>query len=540
MKILGLGGSGHDYCACIVSDGYIEIAVEEERFSRERHSMGARSHGMLSLQRLLKQTGTKLNDYDILAANSLLHPNFIKHHLGTRVHLVNHHMAHAASVYYTSGYDESAIFIADGSGSDNETISFMYAKKNEIRCLEKYFGYINPNPYEDFTRDHSYGEFYAFFSLVCGFTRYQAGKTMGLAPFGKPTYLDLFRRLFYVNKQNVFVTNYLDSHLQKLLRIINEETDNKAIQEMRQDIAFAAQVTLEECVIKQLNYLYEITKSSYLCMAGGTALNSTLNGKILHQTPFSYLYIVPAANDTGTAIGAALSAYYASDQLKQIPRKLLTPYLGFSYLQSEIENVLEKHKDKIIYTKCDRKQLIEYASKDIAQGKIIGWYQGKSEIGPRALGNRSILAHPGKPEIKDYINNYVKYREDFRPFAPAVLEEKANEYFEMKGLTESPYMLFVVKVKQEKRDEIPAVTHVDGTARLQTVSFENNPLFYDLIKGFYDSTGLPMILNTSFNTKGEPIVETPKDAMETFLKCSIETLYLDQYKIEKVSKQYEM
>jgi carbamoyltransferase len=296
------------------------------------------------------------------------------------------------------------------------------------------------------------------------------------------------------------------------------------------NIAYAGQYHLEQILLACANFLYRKTKSKNLCIAGGVALNSVANYKILENTHFENIFIQPAAGDAGTSIGAALYGYYhIMDQPMPSTKEKFSPYLGKNYSKQSIEQAIGLYKEKLLIVKPEH--LFKETAKILSEGKIIGWFQGKSEIGPRALGNRSILADARNKDMKDSINSRIKHREAFRPFAPLVLENKQADYFS----TDHPsyYMLLVPYIHEAKRDEVPSITHVDGTGRVQTVSETMNPVLHDLLSAFYDLTGTPILLNTSFNDNGEPIVETPTDAIECFLNIDLDYLIMDDYILSK-------
>ena len=337
---------------------------------------------------------------------------------------------------------------------------------------------------------------------------------MGLAPYGTDRYYDQLRPFVKLLKKGQVRIDLRSGEFEKVLDSIMADTKPEEEYSKKADLAWAGQKILEEALVHCANYLYEVTKCPYLCIAGGVGLNSVANGKVLQQTPFEQIFIQPASGDSGTSLGAAMWGYYSiMKQSRNLGQGLImkNAYLGREYSDEEIQESFKEFPDMII----DKPEnLTKSAAKLIADGKIVSMFQGGSEYGPRALGHRSILANPAIPNMKDILNMRVKFREEFRPFAPAVLYEHQTEYFELEQYT--PFMLIVCDVKEDKRKVIPAVTHVDGTARLQSVSKENGGIFYDLISEFYQITNVPVILNTSFNVKGQPIVETPSDAVRWF------------------------
>lgn len=520
MKILGLGGSVHDYSCCLLEDGKIIRAIEEERISREKNARGPKSADLRCIDYCLN--GQPLDDIDLIVTNDIFDEEVLKNHKELwRYFKINHHLAHAASSYYTSGYEEAAILVIDGVGSGfnnaGEALSMGYAHKDNIEINEKYFGV-------------SLAKFYSHFMYICGFNFLQEGKVMGLAPYGKDTYVEEMMKFVEIdlpNKLDIHIYN--DELMGQFSSLIRSDTRKES--EVLADIAYATQYVFEESVIKVLNYLYDKTKCKKLCYSGGAALNSVLNGQIIRRTGFEEVYVFPAAGDSGVGIGAALYAYYNICHKGEHERnRLQSCYFGKSY-NDEIEKVLKEHQDSVVYEKADDSALFDLTARYISDGNIIGWFQDGAETGPRALGNRSILADPRIAEMKDTLNKRVKFREHFRPFAPMVTKDKVKEYFE--GANDNAFMLFVEQVNKDKQSVIPAVTHVDGSARLQTVGAENNLKMYNLLQSFEKVTGVPVLLNTSFNIKGQPIVETPADAIDAFINCDMDILVMDRFIIKK-------
>jgi len=379
---------------------------------------------------------------------------------------------------------------------------------------------------------------------------------MGLAPYGEPSpYMDFFSEFVHTNSDGTydldpkFIYAMLGNTLglsqfywqaqppeiqkiwQKFLDLRGKNIRQKG-QEITQDdmnIAFAGQVILEEIMMGLATRIKQLTNSDYLCLSGGVALNSVTNGKILQSGLFKDVYIMPAAGDDGQAIGKLLLDIKSKDL--PVNTQISTAYLGPQYSQEATLSAISRSGDKIKATNMPEDDLSAEIASRIAKGEVIGWYQGKSEIGPRALGNRSILADPRNPDMRDHINHKVKFREWYRPLAPVIIEELTHEYFDAKH--PSPFMLLVANVLPEQRVVIPAVTHIDGSARLQTVAHKQNPQYYNLIAEFNRQTGIPVLLNTSFNGKGEPIVETPQDAINSFLKMKLDALVLGNYLITK-------
>lgn len=548
MNILGLSGPGHDLCFCLVKDGEIKVSIEEERISREKHGLGIHSKLGHGKNYCLNALNLKEEDLDCIVTNDLTYSGFLKMLFKEDVTIINHHLAHAASAYYVSGFEESAVLVVDASGSVDgdrkEVTSFGYASKGDINLTKKYYGSVwHLNDYTDrrIGRNdeivtNSLGDFYKLFTFLCGFGFLEEGKLMGLAPYGKDTYVKKIWNYIDILEDGEIKIELNKKEFFDFYRELTENRTGDELFRIQADLAYAAQDILEECIIQLLNKLYQEVKTDKLCFAGGVALNSVLNGKIVARTPFREIYVQPAANDAGTAIGAAMYGYY---KLMGNPYKhdfvMKTAYTGCEYQEKAILDALEKNQSRLEWKRLSDEEIVKVAANRISEGAIIGWFQGRSEIGPRALGNRSILADPRRKDMKDIINHRVKFREGFRPFAPSVLLEYSKEYFEMDE-NESPFMLLVYKVREDKRDIIPAVTHVDGTARVQTVTKENGR-YHDLIQEFNNITQVPVILNTSFNTKGQPIVETPEDAIQCFLNCDLDDLFIGNYKVRKMEEQ---
>ena len=562
MIILGLNYYFHDSTACIIKDGKLIAAIEEERLNRDKHT---RSFPMLAIERCLKIAKLKYNDIDHIAVSIKPSHNlgkkimyslknlktlkvFINHELvhgynkqksfwnwfgyhwdskktGPKVHFIEHHLSHAAGTFFVSPYKEAALLSIDGSG-EWATTWLGYGKENTTKCLgQSYF-------------PHSLGSFYEAITQFCGFrTSYDEGKTMGLAPMGDPeVFLEQVEKIITVNKdgQLSFDLSYFNYQnmswkrcSDKFFKIFGEPRKHgEEFKKHHMDAAAAFQRVLENKVLEICNILYKKTKAKYLVISGGVSLNSVMNGRIVRESPFKDIYVMPAAGDNGTAIGAA---YYLYNGIFKKSRNFIhtNPYVGTRYTNEEIEKVLKGSKLNYEYHEdiCDKSALL------LEEGKIIGWFQGAMEIGPRALGNRSILANPAFPQMKDKINAEVKFREAYRPFAPSAILESKDEFFDLE--VEAPFMLKVCNVLKEKQDVIPAVTHVDGSARLQTVSKNLNPRYHNLIKKLGDKTGIPVVLNTSFNIQGEPIVESPQDAIRCFFSTGLDVLIIGDFMVLK-------
>jgi carbamoyltransferase len=570
MLILGLNMFHADASAAIIDDGKVLFAVAEERLNRKKHFAGFPA---LAVKACLEAAGARISDLDHVAvgqdsdahlakkvqyavANPTRILNFIKMRqrkeamrdvrsllatsldadascLKFQEHHVEHHLAHIASAYYCSPWDRAAGFSYDGSG---DFVSTMMARceGNSIEVLERVF------------LPHSLGSFYTMLCEFIGYKKYgDEGKVMGLAPYGKDTYCEKLRQLIHLrnggfqlemqyfqplgSNQGMEVladgSVELARHFSDRMRDLFGEPrePHSEITQRDMDLAFAMQQRFEEVFFHLLNQLYKKVPCQNLAMAGGCALNSVANGKVFTKTPFRQTWIQPAAGDEGLAIGAALHTYHSV--LNQ-PRsyELKNSYLGSEFSDSQIEQTLKSCRLK--YRKLAREQLLETVADQIAAGNVVGWFQGRMEWGPRALGNRSILAHPGLATMKDVLNARIKHREWFRPFAPSILAEHQHEFFEHDH--PSPFMLHVYKIRPEKRSELCAVNHVDDTGRLQSVAREENPLYYDLVKTFQKKTGTPVVLNTSFN-ENEPIVCAPREAIDCFSRTRMDVLAIGPF-----------
>lgn len=569
MKILGVGADVLISSAAVIEDGRVVVAVAEERLNRQKMS---RVFPDQAIAYCLRRANCKLDaiDHVAVAWNPGVHirsassrythtqrwrgeylasiPGALLNHLGdsvevdqvdelirmaggnTRITFVNHHMAHGACAFYLSSFSKAAILTVDGRG-ERETTTWCVGQENQIEKLQAVY------------LPHSLGLMYGTFTQYLGFRPdSDEWKLMALASYGEegnPYYprtralvnllddgrfeMDLSYFSYYLfDKQPTMYT----SKLQELLGPPRSSDDS--IEQRHCDIAWALQRVFEETCTHMLVRLHAMTGESRLAVAGGAVMNSVYNGKISETTHFKEVFVPPCPDDTGVSVGAALYAYHCllGGQKREAVEH---NYWGPSYSTEEIEETLSKYK-----IRAERHNDIAHVTaRLLTEGKLIGWFQGAMEFGQRALGNRSILADPRDARAKDQVNTAVKYRESFRPFAPAVLEECAHEYFELpKGVT-VPFMEKVYPVRPGKRELIPAVVHVDRTGRLQTVSRRDNPRFYDLIRYFGELTGVPVVLNTSFNLNREPIVCSPTDAIRTFYSCGLDALVLDQYLVRK-------
>lgn len=574
MLILGLNLFHPDASAAIVADGELVFAIAEERLNRVKHYAGV---PVLAIKACLNAVGAKITDVDHVAVGqdsdanlarkvqyALGNPgkilNFIRlrqrkqamRDLRTLVanafevepeglrfqeHHLEHHIAHIASAFYCSPWETAAGFSYDGSGDFVSTM-FAACEGNEIRVLDRVFV------------PHSLGTFYTMMCDFLGYREYgDEGKVMGLAPYGTDTYcsqvadlVDTQKGSFHLrpnffqplgSNQGMQVrkdgTVHLARHFsQEMVKLFGDPREPHAdITHREMDLAYAMQHRFEETLFHLLNELRHRVPADNLVMAGGCALNSVANGKIFARTPFQRTWIQPAAGDEGLAVGAALHTCHSV--LRQ-PRRYVMDhaYLGPESCDSCIETALKR--SNLRFQKFQRDQLVDGVANQIARGKVVGWFQGRMEWGPRALGNRSIVAHPGLPDMKDALNRRIKQREWFRPFAPSVLAECQSEYFE--HAHPSPFMLHVYKIRAEKRAQLCAVNHVDDTGRLQSVSRDENPLYYDLIRSFQEKTGIPALLNTSFN-ENEPIVCTPEQAIDCFQRTHMDALAIGSFVASK-------
>lgn len=574
MYILGINAYHGDAAAAIVKDGQLIAAVEEERFNRKKHCAGfpalAISYCLEVARISLDQVDhigisrdpsahlhkkilfslTKLASLSELIAARLANAARIRdlrqdltRALGVaasekvKFHNVEHHKAHMASCFFISPFERAAILSIDGFG---DFISTMWGlgQGNGIDVL----GQVE--------YPHSAGAVYTATSQYLGFTKYgDEGKVMGLAPYGRPRYLREFRDIIRTDNGSGFKLNldYFLHHSEGVDMTWDEgsptigrmfsdrfietfgvgRSAGEPLTQQQEDIAASLQARLEEVGFHILNQLYEETKLDKVCLAGGVALNSVMNGKIALHTPFREVFVQPAAGDSGTAVGVC---YYIYNMILHQPRSFVMEhaYTGPEFDERQIEEALKQ--SSLSHCKLSNCELTQVAARAIAEGKIVGWFQGRMEFGPRALGNRSIVVDPRRSEMKDILNARIKKREPFRPFAPSILEERVGEYFEQ--TYPSPAMLMVYQVKQEKRSVIPAVTHVDGSGRLQTVTRSSNPRYYQLIADFEQLTSVPVVLNTSFN-EDEPIVCTPEEALNCFQRTRMDVLFLGNFMVQR-------
>jgi carbamoyltransferase len=570
MYILGLSCFYHDAAACLLKDGKIVAAAEEERFTRIKHDI---NFPINAINYCLTQENIKINDVDfigfyekpLLKFERILHshlemfpwsfwtffktipswlneklkvPSIIrkKLHYNGEILFVDHHLAHAASCYLVSPFKKAAILTVDGVG-EWSTTTYGYGEDNEIVLLK------------ELQFPHSLGLLYSAVTAYLGFkVNNDEYKVMGLASYGKPVYYDEFMKIIDLKEDgsfkldmSYFVYHYkLTMFGKKFIKTFGQPRDPESeITERHNDIAASLQKVTEDVLFKILNHVYKETKSKNLCMAGGVALNSVANGKIVKNTPFRKMYIQPAASDAGTSLGVAMYIYNTILGKKRT-YVMENVYLGPEFSDEHIENFLKKQKIKF-KTFSNDDELIKKTSELILNNKIVGWFQGRMEWGPRALGNRSILANACSSDMKDILNEKVKHREDFRPFAPVIPREDVKNYFEIDKYSEnSPFMLFVYPIKKNKHKAIPAVTHIDGSGRLQTIMEHENPRYYHLIREFEKLTGVPVLINTSFNIRGEPIVCTPENAYRCMMGTGIDYLVMGKYLIAREDNTKDM
>jgi carbamoyltransferase len=574
VYILGINAYHGGASACLTRDGQLVAAVEEERFSRVKYWAG---FPVQAIRFVLREAGIQPQDLDHIGISRNPTANLVKKalyaftrrpslnmvrdrlnnsmkvgnlktvfcerlevapaSLKAQFHNVEHHRAHMASAFFVSPFEEAAIFSVDGMG---DFVSTMWGAGKGA--------HIEVNGEINFP--HSLGNFYTAISQWLGFTKYgDEGKVMGLAPYGEPVYLDEMRKIVRVQRDGTFELDldYFAHDAEgvtmtwgdgaptlgrvfsgKLTQVLGEPREPRTeITRQHEDVAASLQAMLEEAEFALIRKLQRETGQKALCMAGGVALNSAFNGKVLPNTDFTDIYIQPAAGDAGTSLGVC---YYIYHQLLGKPRTFVMndAYTGPQYASEEIEAALKRCG--LQYNCFNEGQLVERAAEVVAGGNVLGWFQGRMEWGPRALGNRSIIADPRRHDMKDILNARIKHREPFRPFAPSILRERVGEYFDQ--TYPDPFMIKVYNVLPEKRDVIPAVTHVDGTGRLQTVDREHAPLYWKLINAFGERTGVPVVLNTSFN-ENEPIVCEPQEAIECFMRTRMDALAIGSYLVEK-------
>jgi carbamoyltransferase len=591
MNILGISCFFHDAAAALLQDGVLVAAGEEERFSRKKHDYDFPAQAIdfclrtgnvrgqdvdmvvffekpfLKFDRILRSVmqtfphsrGVFQESMIAWMTEKLWVKGLIRQKVGvdeSKIVFSDHHLSHAASAFFCSPFESAAILTVDGVG-EWATATYGVGRNNDIKILR------------EIRFPHSLGLLYSAFTAYLGFEVNEGEyKVMGMAPFGQPRYVDKVWTLVDQEADGSFHLNmeYFSFHhstsrtySDKFVELFGPPRDPAALfftpssgypsyygtkpgnydqlavqNQHYADVAASIQMVTEEMLIKMANHLHRETGLKHLCLAGGVALNSVANGRLFRETPFEELFIQPAAGDGGGALGAALYGYH---MILGKPRGFVMrhAYWGQEFSAGEVDTFLRASNDAHTqYTDDDK--LLGRVVDHLAGGKVVGWYQGRFELGPRALGNRSIIADPGNQGMKDIVNTKIKFREPFRPFAPSVLVERTGEFFDLPEPHRhypARYMLYVVDVKKGQEHRIPAVTHVDGTARCQTVDQDSAPRYHKLIKTFGDATGIPILLNTSFNLRGEPIVNTPAEAFSTFSRSGMDVLVLGQHVIEK-------
>jgi carbamoyltransferase len=595
VDILGISCYYHDAAAALIRDGELIAAAEEERFSRIKHDSDFPTH---AIRFCLEAGGIDARDLDYLVfyekpfikferillsalqtvprswrvfREAMVHwlldklwiKGLVRNELGVEAEKIlfcEHHLSHAASTFYPSPYQEAAILTVDGVG-EWTTTAVGYGRGTEVTLTK------------ELRFPHSLGLLYSAFTAYLGFQVNEGEyKVMGMAPYGEPKYADKVRKLIDLKEDGSFWLDmdYFCYHysLDKTFNRRFEELfgpprtpesyfftpssgypsyfgakppdyEEKARQNQHYaDVAASIQTVTEEALLNLARAIHRETGLANLCIAGGVGLNSVANGRLLRETPFERLFIQPAAGDGGGALGAALWAYHT---VLGKPRTFRMEHAcwGQEYSDAEVRAFLEEAG--IPYTYIDDEEaLIDRTVEAIVDGQVVGWFQGRFEWGPRALGNRSILADPRRADMKEIVNTKIKFREPYRPFAPSILAERAEEYFDLPGAAEvlpARFMLLVAPVREEKREVIPAVTHVDGSGRPQTVVADQSPRYHRLISRFEEATGVPALLNTSFNLRGEPIVTTPANAYNTFAASGMDLLVMNHHLVEAKPEQ---
>ena len=565
--ILGISCGYHDSAAALIKDGKVLGAVEEERFTGIKHDSSFPINTIKWLYDEFKITGDDINAvayYDnpkykldriekslkrgpltqffnrkkILKRNKIKYDTFENQiygitHRNVELYYSEHHLSHAAYSFYTSPYDRASILSVDGVG-EWETTTLWYGEGNKLSKIQQ------------IKFPHSLGMLYSAFTAFLGFKPNEGEyKVMGLASYGDPQkFLNKFRKLYTITDDGGFELNmeyftydWSDTHmfnekLGQLLGIPNRLPEDN-LNQPHKDLAATLQHEYEFLFFRLVDRLFAIRSSNNLCLSGGCAYNGTANGKILEKSNFKNVWIPPAPSDAGSAIGAALHVYY--ENMGNAKRQDNTnPYLGPYTQNDEIKEILEEMDIDIWYEKKFHSEIIPIISKEIVDGNVVGWFEGRMEFGSRALGNRSILGNPCDPQMQERINRVVKKREGFRPFAPIVKLEDQAKYFDYDKPI--PYMNQVVKVKEEYRDKLPAITHVDGSARIQSLKKIQHKRMYNLLTQLHKDNGYPIVLNTSFNLKDQTMVLDPKTAIETFLNCEMDILVMHNYIVRKKIK----
>ena len=560
LNIIGISAGYHDSACCLLHHGELVAAVQEERFSRVKNDKGLPRQ---AFRYCLRQAQLSITDVDLVAfyedpvlkldrqiwmsllpglsagrreslRQRLLSPSpqaEIRLMLGYEgpIKIIDHHLSHAASTYYFSGFPEAAILTVDGVG-DWPTTTYSRASGTEIERFETV----------DFP--DSLGLFY---SAVTGYLGFEVNegeyKIMGLAPYGKPVYAEALRPLIQIGPagqyrldMKYFAYLHEDCMYSPEFAILLGRPPRKPespVEQFHRDVARSAQVVLEDVLLEKVRYLHTQAPSENLCLAGGVALNVVANARILKEGPFKRLFVQPAAGDAGGAVGAATAAYVESTGQRPAKTPMRSVFLGPQTSTDDVHRVLKGSTAQFEDFRDREPELLDRVAVYLAAGKVVGWFQGRGEFGPRALGSRSILADPRLPEMRDRINASVKKRESFRPFAPSVLAEEQSRHFDLQH--PSIFMLETCQVISPL--QLPSITHVDGSARVHTVNSEDNPRFWRLLNAFNQLTGCPILLNTSFNLRGEPIVNTAVDALVCFASSLIDILVLEDFVLDRSS-----
>src|SRR6266540_928292 len=568
--VLGLNTYDHDVSACLLRDGAIAFAIAKERITRTKHASGFYKE---VIDYCLEAEGITLDDVDLVVRNCYIlpvpemeerlvyfdapgflpdfergeaakHPLYLSH--AEKVVTISHHLAHAYSAFAVSPFEDGVVMIVDGVGSyrsdemepfpatdvatplARESESYYTFNGSKLECLKK----VWMEPDRGFLSDEFYtmpglGALYSRASTYIFGDWNKCGELMGLAPYGEPGRIKPF---LDIKDGELEVPDWQDDLREPYLIDSRQNWEASPSMQHWKDVAWRIQDDTERVLLERARWLRETTGAKNLCIAGGVALNCVANGRIVREAGFENVWIQPAAGDDGIAIGCA---YYGHLAIQRNPRSFVVnnAYFGMQYKDQDVDAALDKRLIRLETKRTHSKNICADAAKVLAEGRVIGWFQGRSEFGPRALGNRSIIADPRTAEMKDILNKRVKFRQAFRPFAPIVLAERAREVFE--GDEDSPFMLLAKRVHPEWKDRIPAVVHVDGTARVQTVRQEQNERLYRLLKEFEAITGVPVLVNTSFNIKGEPIVETPQDAVNCFLTTGVDHLVIHDTIVSK-------
>jgi carbamoyltransferase len=568
--ILGLNGYDHDVSACLLRDGEIAFAIAKERITREKHASGFYKE---VVDYCLNAERISLEDIDLIVRNCYVLPieemerrlayqdmpyfmdakereQAANHPLhgskSNKIVTISHHLAHAYSAFAACPFNEGVVMVVDGVGSYSSDVSESFSPADKVSPLaresESYYRFDGCNietlkkVWMEPVRGFLSQEFYTMPGLGALYSRAstyvfghwdKCGELMGLAPYGRP---ERIKPLLEMSDGKLDVPDWSEEFNAPYLVDGGQSWEASSAMQHWKDLAWRVQNDTEKVLLARANWLRETTGAKNLCIAGGVALNCVANGRIAREAGFENVWIQPAAGDDGIAIGCAYYGHLAL-QKQQRSFAIKHAYFGVEYSDQVTKELMSRPLVRLVTKAKTSQNICGETARVLTEGQIVGWFQGRSEFGPRALGNRSILADPRKPEMKDHLNERVKHRQSFRPFAPIVLAERAKEIFE--GDEDSPFMLIAKPVRREWRSKIPAVVHVDGTARVQTVRQETNPMLYGLLKEFAAITGVPVLLNTSFNVKDEPIVETPGNALACFLGTGIDYLVLNHMLIAK-------